>query len=54
MDSFGHVVFQSTNAVTDVETLTLTPAGTYFLLVEGLVGNTSPVTDSLALQPVRA
>jgi hypothetical protein len=54
MDPFGNVVFQSTNAVTDVDTLTLTAGGTYFLLIEGLISNTSAVSYSFALQPTRA
>jgi len=54
IDAFGNVVFQSTNAATDVDTLTLSAGGTYFLLIEGVVGNAGAVSYSFALQPVRA
>src|SRR5262249_61271075 len=54
LDPFGNVVFGPTNLVTDIDTLTLNTGGTYILVVEGVIGNSSPVSYTFALQPTRS
>ena len=54
VDPFGNVVFGPTNLGTDVDTLTLNVGGTYILLIEGTVGNSSPVNYTFAVQPTRS
>ncbi|TKB72677.1 MAG: LEPR-XLL domain-containing protein, partial [Nitrospira sp.] len=43
IDPFGNQVFGPTNLSTDVDVVTLTQTGAYLLLIEGAIGNTTPV-----------